>query len=246
MKHCLLRYLAAASGLAALISLGSAPEPLDLPTEKRLPLIRFVEPEFPAGIQFHGITSGYAHLAITVDSSGKVIDAFPTEFSHRRFVDSSLAAISLWQFEPSADAADLPRFFPIRFNYHVEGLVLIMTTVEDSLMRHERLLNGSPAQRSFSIERLDRIPETRNAPMPVYPDELKPLRKSGFVEVQFYIDKSGKVRAPFVKQSDHPLFAQAALKAVEGWSFEPPVRKGREVSAFAVQEFSFGPRTSLN
>jgi len=216
------------------------------PDPNQLPLVKFVEPQYPWRLRSRGITNGYALVAVTADLTGHVIDVYSTESSDLRFADSAISAISEWVFEPAESEASLPRFFRIRVDYRIEGLVVVLKTADAQTELNDRFGIRRPALESFAFENLDSPPEEIHAPMPSYPETVKAERKTGSVEIQFYVDDTGRVRVPFVSRSDDSRFSEAAMEVFRKWTFSTPTRKGRPVSAFAVQKFTFGPRSSLN
>lgn len=214
--------------------------------EHRLPLVKYVEPSYPVALRIRGITKGYATVLVTVDRTGRLIDAYATEFSHRRFADASVQAIKKWTFEEDATGSTVPRLFPIRINFLLDGLVMVYLQVDETLDRADRLEDVKPAYKAVSFDDLDKHPGEVNTPMPVYPEALKPERKSGNVEILFIVDDSGRVRVPSVTQSDDPLFAAAAIEAIQRWTFEPPTHHGKPASAFSLHRFTFSARPSSN
>lgn len=223
-------------------------EERELPEETRLQksLVRFVEPSYPMLLQFRGVTSGFAMVWLTVDPGGRLLDAYATEFSHRRFADASLEAIRKWKFRPEGPGSTLPRLYSVRFNFSLAGMVVVEVHPADYVEARSAIQPPKAVFKSYPFDDLDRIPEAFTAPMPAYPEALKAERKSGRVEILFHVDKSGNVRVPLVTYSDDPRFAEAAMAAITRWSFDVPRRHGRPASAFSLQSFTFGRRSSSN
>ncbi|HEY5551492.1 MAG TPA: energy transducer TonB [Opitutaceae bacterium] len=246
MKSHPTRLLIAAVLIAALGSLRA--EESQVPAQSGLhgSLIGFVEPTYPFALRFRGVTSGFAMVWLTVDPSGSLLDAYATEFSHARFADSSLDAIRQWRFAPDDSGSTLPRLFSVRFNFSLGGMVVVEVHASDDLEQSNPFPLARPVFASYSFEDLDQIPDALHSPLPAYPEALKAEMKSGKVEILFHVDKSGRVRVPLVTHSDDPLFAEAAMAAITKWSFSAPKRNGRTASAFALQRFTFGPRTASN
>jgi len=67
--------------------------------------------------------------------------------------------------------------------------------------------------------------------MPVFPESLRLTKVTGEVMVEFVVDTTGRVRDPFVVSASHPGFAEAALRAVNGWRFQPARKSGRVANA---------------
>jgi protein TonB len=72
-------------------------------------------------------------------------------------------------------------------------------------------------------------------PPPIYPRQSIERDEEGVVFVRAFVDPSGAPQRVVIwKGSGFPLLDEAALKAVQGWRFEPMVRDGR-VTASWVQ-----------
>jgi len=232
-----------ATAVGSPLAVGEREQPQE---KQRLPLVKYVEPSYPTALRLRGVTNGYALVFVTVDRTGRLLDAYATEFSHRKFADSALEAINRWTFEEDAAATPVPRLYPIRFNYLVDGLVLIVLHANDMVGQTDRFGRQKPASKSVPFHDLDEFPREIHTPLPDYPEALKPERKAGSVEILFFVDNSGHVRVPSVTQMDDPLFAAAAIEAVQKWTFEPPTHRGKPVSAFSLHRFTFSPRSSSN
>jgi TonB family protein len=246
MNCHLFRPLAAAVLIAAIAPLGAGEKETAAEGRLHASLVRYVDPVYPVALRFGGVTSGFAMVWITVGPSGSLTDAYATEFSHKRFADAALAAIREWQFAPDSSGSTLPRLFSIRFDFSLDGLVVVEFHASDDLESRISIGANEPEFASFSFEDLDSIPDAIVAPLPAYPEVLKPERKSGKVEILYHVDQSGRVRVPMVTYSDDPRFAEAALDAISKWSFAVPRRDGRPSSAYALHRFTFGPRSGSN
>ncbi len=77
---------------------------------------------------------------------------------------------------------------------------------------------------------LDNPPRTRLQAAPLYPYEARRDGRSGEVLVEFMVDESGRVRDARAVRATHPVFEDAALRAVGRWVFEPGRRHGRIVA----------------
>ena len=74
-------------------------------------------------------------------------------------------------------------------------------------------------------------PKIRHSVRGVYPEGLRLLKESGEVILEFVVDTNGRAIDPKVLSSTHPLFSQAALKALEKWRFEPGTLHGQPVNS---------------
>lgn len=82
----------------------------------------------------------------------------------------------------------------------------------------------------FNLADLDRPPEPVVQPAPVFPFNLKREAIQGRVRVEFVVDTEGRVHQPFVIESSHPGFDEAACTGVARWKFRPGIRNGRKVN----------------
>lgn len=78
---------------------------------------------------------------------------------------------------------------------------------------------------------------------PTYPPSLSSLGVSGRVELEIVVDESGRVESVTVVGSTNTLFAEAAVAAVRGWLYQPPVTKaGARVAVTKRVVVNFNPR----
>ena len=76
---------------------------------------------------------------------------------------------------------------------------------------------------------------------PVYPAALLLTRTKGQTVVEFYIDRTGRVREARAISSSHPGFSDPAVAAIKTWRFTPGVKNGRLVTIRANQTIEFSP-----
>lgn len=74
-----------------------------------------------------------------------------------------------------------------------------------------------------------------------YPPALVLTRTKGKVEVEFIIDRTGRVRDARVVSSTHPAFSDLAIAAINSWQFTPGMKNGRFVDVRAQQLIEFVP-----
>lgn len=60
----------------------------------------------------------------------------------------------------------------------------------------------------------------KEAVKPIYPEMAKSMHLAGLVKVQITITQQGMVKDPKVV-GGHPLLADAAVKAISKWKYEP-------------------------
>ncbi len=62
--------------------------------------------------------------------------------------------------------------------------------------------------------------KTKDAPPPSYPEMAKSMHLAGTVKVQITINPQGSVKDTKVL-GGHPLLADAAVRAIQRWKYEP-------------------------
>lgn len=198
---------------------------------------RTKDPVFPPGLRFEGVRTGEADLAISVDKTGALVDVLVTAYTRRQFADEAVRAVRAWRFSP-----DLSDGYPsgwvreLRINFAIEGIRVAVEDLERPAHFERTGDDDLIEYRARSLKELDRIPAPRRIVPPV-----APAGHGGTVQVEFYIDEQGKVRAAGGRTGADPALVGAALAAVGQWEFEPPLRQGRPVLVRASQTFRFKP-----
>ncbi len=72
----------------------------------------------------------------------------------------------------------------------------------------------------------DRKP--KDAPPPAYPEMARTMRIAGTVKIQITITPTGGVKDAKI-MGGHPLLAEAALKAIQRWKYEPGAEETKVV-----------------
>lgn len=76
--------------------------------------------------------------------------------------------------------------------------------------------------------------------MPVYPWKAKSLRTEGWVKLEVVVDTGGNVaRVTVLEDQPKGVFADAAIKAIGQWRFQPAYRDGQPVEQRAIQMLEF-------
>lgn len=82
----------------------------------------------------------------------------------------------------------------------------------------------------FDLADLDRTPEPVLQQAPRFPVSMRREGLSGTVMVEFIVDTEGKVLDPYVVDSNHSGFNEAAIVGVSKWKFRAGMRGGRKVN----------------
>jgi len=84
--------------------------------------------------------------------------------------------------------------------------------------------------RVYNPAELDVLPRLTHPVAPAYPAALRIAGTEGQVEVQFFVDATGRVANAQVSDSTEPALEQSALDAVTQWTFSPAQKGGASVS----------------
>lgn len=198
-------------------------------------------PRFPPPLQMAGVSRGVLVAAVSVSADGAITDTLVLGYSNEWLVRPTLDAIKTWKVTPARlDGQTVPVRVVLSFDFTLEGAVLTTNIVEHYLYGRFDLDNGTTAYRVHRASELDKRPELINPVKPKYALDAEKQGVRGTVEVEFYIDETGAVRMPALKDVTHPYLAEMAVAAVREWKFSPPTHHGKPVMVAASQEFSFG------
>jgi TonB family protein len=167
--------------------------------------------------------TGWGEVSFVVDYSGRAILTASTGASDSAFARSMTAMLEATEFSPArkdkrpvmAPAISHEAFNPEATLDPVSRAVL-------SELRKEK-----PA--IFSVADLDDRPRAVAQKSAVYPRSLKTDGLTGQAEIEFVVDRDGRVLFPRIVSSSHEDFGWAAATAVAQWKFNPPMRNGQRV-----------------
>jgi len=212
-------------------------QPATAPIEPQpLRIIQTDEAVFPWMLAQRGVTEGWARIAITVDSEGKLLDTLPVAYTRKAFADQAVDALRRWRYEPMRIRGEaVGTQTEIVFNFQAVGVVVTFD-IERYLAR---FVEEKASYRPRSLRELDRVPTPIEALPPSYSDQLADKGVVGQAVVEFYIDETGTVRVPAVVAADFTELGMLAVSAVESWKFEPPTSNNAPVLARVRQTFQF-------
>jgi TonB family protein len=199
-------------------------------------------PQYPGGLKLSGITRGYAVVAVSIDTEGKVQDALVLAYTRQQFAWATLEAVRSWKFIPARlDGMPVPIRTEMRFDFTLEGAV-ITTNLESNFLsdRFDNVSDQAAVYRPGRIDRLDQPMVRIAGDAPHYSSAAAKAGVHGKVEVHFYIDEQGGVRLPAISGGQNAYLMEQAVAAVRNWKFSPPTSNGRPVLIAAAQEFDFG------
>ena len=194
------------------------------PSHTPLPQI-IADPIWPWELLLSG-QSGSATVAFTVATTGGIRDVRVKDATHPDFGHALLAAMETWAFErPFEPGKRVTVQLEKRTEFNVPGasgsveesdLARLVAAVRDKTIGTAKGLDGK-------LLPLYRV-------LPAYPKALlENGRPAGRADLEFVIDRKGRVRLPRVLNATHPEFGWAAATALAQWVFTVPARGGEPV-----------------
>lgn len=194
---------------------------------------------YPREAEMRGM-NGYATVVIEVDETGKLVDWMVTEASHTYFAEGAADIVKHARFRPAqVEGHAIPLRAQVPIEFTTKGIIVNsdFQTIVDLYLQggHAR----DHAFRLPTLAELDGIPVPLQIAPPPFPTDLAKQGVVGKVVVDFYIDETGKVRMPAVAEEAFKELGTLALDAVRGWTFAPPLCRGKPTAVRVRQEFRF-------
>lgn len=211
--------------------------PAELPEDYRYdrpPSIRTAVPVvYPYDLLIEGKRGG-AEVAFIVGPSGRTHEVTVRLASHPDFGLALAAAMAAWEFEPAQKNGQPALALLTRGQeFSVDGEDRL---VDEGTRRLLRILSSEKPD-IVDLKDLDAVPEQRVTVQAVFP--AKHADKDGRVEIEFIIDREGRVRLPRIVSATEPEFGWAAATAMVRWEFSPPLKGGVPVDARGLLQIEF-------
>jgi TonB family protein len=207
------------------------------PGRPTLTIRRAVNPIFPRRLNEEGVVEGQCRVAISVDSNGKLAEYLVIGYTHPGLVEPVINALKQWEFEPPTwNGQPIAMQRDVEFNFENHGAVISMDLQSYVGLMVNRVFPDRFTFRPRTLKEIDRIPTPLKADAP-----LVPKSAHGEAVVEFFIDDQGDVRMPSLVSADNADLGDAAVAAVRGWKFEPPMCQGKPALVRAQQTFRFQP-----
>ena len=88
-----------------------------------------------------------------------------------------------------------------------------------------------PEKSTYESDEVDEDPVPTSRPQPIYPRYARNRGREGHVDLQFTVDKQGKVQdAVVIDAKPGQVFEASALRAIRRWTFRPGIRDGKPVA----------------
>ncbi len=212
----------------------------DLPAEYQYDLPPSVESLVQVVYPFDAMLDGRegaADVVFVVDEEGRVRDLTVRKATRPEFGHALAAAMANWRFKPAVkNGAPAPAVLARGqvFNVGEDHRLL------NPSARRLRALLKDDKEKIVEYNRLDTPPQPVERFAPMYPEKLS--GQPGRAEIEFIIDREGRVQLPRIVSATEPEFGWAAATAVSLWRFEPPLRDGQPVDARARLPLEFTAR----
>jgi TonB family protein len=166
---------------------------------------------------------GWGEVSFVVDHTGRAILAAPTAASDDAFSKSLVAMVEATDFAPAKKGKRVVMASSLDREIFSESM---LDPIARSVLTELRK-PGSPG--IFTASDLDERPRAVAQRSAVYPRSLKTDGLTGQAEIEFIVDRDGRVLFPRILSASHEDFGWSAATAVSQWRFNPPMRNGHRV-----------------
>lgn len=184
---------------------------------------RKATPVYPYEMLING-EPGWADASFVIDYTGRPLFANPAGSSNRAFAMAVVAMVEASAYNPGRKGKEAV-LTSTKEHYEFAG--------ESSLDPEAKRILGELRSHAsiLSTNDLDTRPKVVQQVSPAYPRALKDDGLTGQAEIEFIIDREGRVLFPRIVSASHEDFGWAAATAVAQWKFQPPQKGGRNVEA---------------
>ncbi len=187
--------------------------------------VRRVAPTYPYDLLIQN-KSGFAEVQFTVDYSGRAIMVRKKDASDEAFAKALMADIESNEFIPPRINGE-PRLATSTQRFQFSGDSTMTDATQKAVLAELR----KPNPKILSAKELDKAPFPVRQDPPGFPFALQSDNLSGKAEVEFVVDREGRVLFPRIVSASHEDFGWAAASAVSRWRYQPPVKGGAKVDA---------------
>ncbi|HEU5080242.1 MAG TPA: energy transducer TonB [Opitutaceae bacterium] len=185
-------------------------------------MVRRLSPVYPLDLLIKGRT-GSAEVRFMVDYSGRPVMTSILNATNPAFGQALLADIESNEFMPPR-VNGKPQLTLSGQKYIFDGEASLDPT-EKRLLAELR----KPMPAIVSVRELDKPLVQTRKDSPVYPFALQSDGLSGKAEVEFIVDRDGRVNFPKILSSTQEDFGWAAATAIARWRYTPPTKGGQKV-----------------
>ena len=185
---------------------------------------------------------GWVYVQFTVTASGGVRDVRVSDAEPPQVFDAAaISAAQQFRFEPQTNNGTPADVADVGYVFRFDLTETVSLTAPEGVISRENDSMRLPPIELISTE--DFIPLVAVAPS--YPDQALEQEVSGWVIVRFTVTEMGAVEDAEVVDAEPPgIFDAAALRATQGFEYEPRLSDGRAVDVRGVYHmFKFRPST---
>ena len=179
-------------------------------------------PVYPFDLLIAG-KSGWADASCVVDYMGRPLFAAPQGSSDPAFAKAIVAMVEASDYEP-AKRGKHTVMAPMIEHFQFTG----ETSLDPEARRVLQVLRSGTSGFTAAAE-LDERPRAIRQQSPAYPRALKDDGLTGQAEIEFVVDRDGRVLFPHIVSATHEDFGWAAATAVAQWRYQPPTSNGKRV-----------------
>jgi len=189
---------------------------------QRVELLQGLAPDYPAALANESVNQGFALTVCTLADDGSVLEVWTPGFDHPAFAAAASEALAGWRYAPAAaegPVAPWPRTDVVRFDFSRSGQITTRTH-RDALAAvfPSRKVAGFDLS-SIPLVEGSRLTRVRGAPPAA--STVSAETSAGEVVVEFFVERSGRVRLPVAVRADHGAQARLAVEALREWAFAP-------------------------
>ena len=201
-------------------------------------IVTLPELEFPLHLLHRGYTNGEVRMLVKIGPDARLIDFLVTNYTHKGFANVAIAALQRSTFRPlEMDGKPVITLTELIVQFQSKGPI----TVEHFPGEGSSPWPGEYVYQPCDPGQLDQPLQPLAVKAPDYPKNLCEQGVTGSVVLEFYIDETGRVRMPMVREAQHEILAGLTLLAVEQWRFTPPSSRNQPVLVRVRQKFDFRP-----
>lgn len=216
-SQCLLIAVAIAAPAFAQV-----PPASSLPPAEVVSMVRKLSPVYPLDLLLKGKT-GSAEVRFMVDYSGRPVMTSVLTATNPAFGQALLAEIESDEFMPPR-VNGKPQLTLSGQKYIFDGEASLDPSEKRLLVELRK-----PMPAIVTANELDKPLALIRKDPPVYPFAPQSDGLSGKAEIEFIVDRDGRVNFPKILSSSQDDFGWAAATAISRWKYTPPTKGGQKV-----------------
>ncbi len=181
------------------------------------------------------LAQSYLSAARQLGSAGADLSAAERILNSAMNSSGSNAAVSSHNRSEVSDTPATPQKITVPAQSEHDATVSVATVTSKAVEAQPAATTGTTviSQSAVPLKRIKTV-------SPIFPDSARSRGTSGWVEVAFTVDETGKVAGATVSDAQPKgIFDAAALTAVNQWRFDPPLRDGKPVSQLTKVRLRF-------